>query len=451
MKIGVISYAAQVNLIDVAKQYHEKTIAVLQSTGHSLVCVSELVMDDTANEAAIDELKNGHPEMIVLELGSFAQGNMIVEFIQAFKDTPLFIRGYNDPIVPSFPTVPLNSLTGFIMTTSFLKKTKVKFSWTYADIEDEEADRKLMGMIKAIEVKTDLRKGKYAIVGSRAPGFYLSMVDELRFRNQIGPEIVYLSIGSLLEAAQSIDKKRILEEVVKLKATASVVAENEQLEKNIRLYLALSDYVDKNKITALTMKCWPELQTLYHCAGCAALSWLNEKGIPASCEGDVAGLCTMDILYRLSDKRPVFFADLVGKSRTGAMKAWHCGFGPRGLCKENGTVTYTEQPTMRNGIGVGVQYEMQTGYATMCKLSEQEDGYKLLMAEGQIEEADRAVKGVQADISLDVGFTQVLEMIVENGFEQHYAVVHGVLGDLITEFSKWTDIKCMNGKEGVKS
>lgn len=440
MNIGLISYAAGVNVISIAEDYHSKTLKLLENTGHDVTSIDRLVMDDVKNKESIEKLKKSLPDMLVLEFGTFAQGNMIVDLFEEFKNIPLFIRAYNDPIVENHPTVPLNSMTGFIMATSFLKKTNTKFSWSYADIDDEKADIKLLTMVKAIEVKTSLKKSKYAIVGSRVPGFYLSMVDELRFRREIGPEIEYYSIATAIECAKKIDEERVQKRLDQIRSNVEIKISTEQLEKTIRLFFALYDYSQESGVTALTLKCWPELQSLYGIAGCAVLSMLNNEGITACCEGDVAGLCTMDILNRFSSE-PVFFADLVGRSLSGGLKAWHCGFGPHGLCDGGCKITYNEQATMRNGIGTGVQYDMKQGRVTMCKLSEQADGYKMLVSQGTGVKPDRKLLGVQTDIMLDNGFENTLECIVENGFEQHYAIVHKELLVELSEFAHWTNIK----------
>lgn len=440
MNIGLISYAAPVNVLPIAVNYHKSTCELLEATGNNVTSIESLVMCDEDNAKAIDTLKKSFPDLLVLEFGTFAQGNLIMDFIEAFRDVPLFIRGYNDPIVPEHPTVPLNSLTGFVMATSFLKKTKTKFSWSYGDIDDSKASQKLLSTVRALEVKTALRKSRYAVVGSRVPGFYLCMVDELRFRREIGPEIMYHSIATVLEDAKLVDEARVKAKIEEIKTGVNVTISLTQLEKTVRLFFALYDFAKANNISALTMKCWPELQSLYGTAGCAVLSMLNNEGITACCEGDVAGLCTMDILHRFSESS-VFFADLVGKSLTGGLKAWHCGFGPHGLCKDGCEITYNEQATMRNGIGTGVQYDMKLGRVTLCKLSEQADGYRMFVAEGESVTPDRKLLGVQTDIMLDKGFDYTLENIVENGFEQHYAVVHRELYDSLCEFAKWTDIK----------
>ena len=197
----------------------------------------------------------------------------------------------------------------------------------------------------------------------------------------------------------------------------------------------------------MTIKCWSELQDLYGCAACSTLSELNDMGIPASCEGDVPGLVTMDILHSLTGKTS-FFADLVCRCDGAGIKAWHCGFGPFSLADSSGKKAFIEQVTLRNGCGAGHQYTMKTGRVTMCRFSETQEGYRIFAAPGYTKAPDRKILGVQTDIIFDAGFDKVLSCIIENGFEQHYAIVHEDVCDQLKVFSKWMNMGYIQEKVG---
>ncbi|MEG1947151.1 MAG: hypothetical protein RR139_08660 [Lachnospiraceae bacterium] len=440
MKIGIISYGSAVNCYDIAQHYLEETVKQLKKMGHEIKAVSKVVLSDEENKEAFCLFRKEVPELIVIQMGTFAQGNMLLDAIMEWEKIPIFVCGFYDPIVKEHPTIPLNSLTGLTMLTSFLHKIGKKFSYAYGKFEDETIMKKIQLTINAIELKNKLKHSRYLVVGSHVPGFYNCTVDELRFRKEIGPEIIYYSVASLLREAEKIDTKQVIETCREIEQRVQVTVGRTMVEKTVRLELALKNYVKENEINAVTMKCWPELQDLYQCSGCGVLSRLNDSGTVAGCEGDITGLASMDILQKLS-KKPVFFADLVTAAQTGIVKAWHCGFGPEKLAKNLAAIEYTQQATLRNGIGVGIQYEMKQGRLSMCKLSEQKEGYQMLFAGGVGVPTDRQLLGVQTDIKLDAGFSKVMDMIIENGFEQHYAIVHEDLKEQLKEFSKWKNIR----------
>lgn len=440
MRVGLVSYGAEVNCHSIAQRYLEETIRWMEELRYEMIAIEKLVMEDDANAAAIRRLRTGAPDALVIQIGTFTQGNMLMDLLMEMEEIPVFVWGFNDPIVESWPTIPLNSLTGMVMLTSYMKKIGKKFSYGYGDFADEKIREKVTLFIEAIRIKKELRHTKYAVIGSRVPGFYRCAADELRFRKQVGPEIEYVSLATVIDAARSMEEARVRKQREDITEKLGNEITEEMLERTIRLELAVSDYVKMHNISAVTMKCWPELQAIYQCAGCGVLSRLNDKGITACCEGDVLGLATMDILRKITG-RSVFFADLVAAPKMEGIKAWHCGFGPRALAKKADEVMYVEQATMRNGIGVGVQYEMKEGRLSMCKLSEQDDCYAMLLAGGTGVEADRKLAGVQTDIRLDAGFEKVLDTIIENGFEQHYGIVHTDVGPQMKELAKWMDLR----------
>ncbi len=441
LKVGIISYGDGVFLHDIAQKYLTDTITKLSEFDIELCSVDKIILSDEESDAAIDYLKKSQIDMLIVQMGTFTQGRMLIKLIEQFKETPFFVWGFEDPIVDSFPTVPLNSLTVLNMFTSFLIKLKKSFEYAYAPFESKEVEAKLKSFMKVLTVKKQLKNSKYAIIGSRVPGFYLNTVDELRFRDCIGPELEYYSIATWIDSANKINDTRAQEHLKQFYENNNYSELSEEvIEKNIRLELALQDYIEENNITAVSIKCWPELQALYGCSACAILSLLNDRGIVASCEGDITGLATMDILHRLSGKT-IYFGDPIGKSVDGALKMWHCGVGPLSLAKDKNEIEFTHQATMRQGIGMGVQYTMKTGRATICKLSEKENGYSLLTFGGESVAPDRKLLGVQTDVMLDAGFDNVLDVIVSEGIEHHYALVHEDIAQEIDLLTKWMNIK----------
>lgn len=77
---------------------------------------------------------------------------------------------------------------------------------------------------------------------------------------------------------------------------------NERINQDERrkaeaLFLALKQLVDENNLTAFTIRCF-DLLLEYQTTGCFALSKLNDEGIIAGCEGDIASLIGMIIAIR---------------------------------------------------------------------------------------------------------------------------------------------------------
>lgn len=438
LKVGLISIGFQNFRTDIAKEYLGETADYLETLDNvELFYKKDVFMNEDDILEELDYFNTNQVDLLVCQVGTFTMGANVVNIIKKMQHTPLFLCGFRDPIVEDYNTIPLNSLTGFNMFTSFLKKFNKKFSYVYGTVKEEKFFSKMQTTIDALYVKKELDKAKFCVIGSRVPGFYLSEVDQLKFREVVGPRISYWSVGQVVEAAKKIDQTRVDEEI-KTFMNVKITTTSEMLEKNVRIYLAVRDYKEANNISAFSIKCWPEFQELYNTAVCFVLSKLTDSGIMASCEGDITGLATMYMQHVLSNKIP-FFTDLVNISQSGSIKAWHCGQGPESLADSD--VEYCEHPTMKSGLGTSVQYTMKTGDLNMSKLSEGSGDYKLFNLKGHSVEVDRELMGTQTDIVFDKNIDEILDTIVEEGIEHHYSIIHDDLTDTLIEWCKWSNIK----------
>lgn len=432
-KVGLMSVGFMNFRHDIALEYLKKTIENLKGLDIELVPYNEIVMDYAQMEKCRELFFEERIDMMILQIGTFCMGDMALEIINSTKHIPLYLWGFEDPIVENYNTIPLNSLTGFNMITSYLKRLKIDFSYFYGGIDNKTVYKNIDKMQRALIVKKMLASTKIGVIGTRVPGFFLSEVNQLAFKEKVGPSIEYYAVGECVNMAKAIDASRVQGLKEKLATTISFDVDEIALDKNLRVYLAIRDLCVREKIDIVSIKCWPEWQSMYDIAVCSVLSLLNDDHIMASCEGDVSGLVTMYIQNILTKKVP-FFTDLVNISKKGILKGWHCGQGPTSLSK--GAVKFCGHPTMK-GYGVSVLYEMKLAEITMCKLSEFDNDYRLFMVEGETIEVDRKLEGTQTDIQLDKPYQEVLDLIVENGIEHHYSVVHQRISDDLIELCKW--------------
>ncbi|WP_066501179.1 L-fucose/L-arabinose isomerase family protein [Abyssisolibacter fermentans] len=443
MKVGLISLGFPNFRYDIAQEYLEKSVKHLERMDYELVYHDKVLIEDKGLDGILENMRVQGIEMLIVQCGTYSHGSMMMKITEWLKDMPLLIWGFREPMIDGFRGLPLNSLCGLNMYASFLKKVDKKFSYVYGAIDEKAVYEKVEKMIRVIDVKVKLKASKFCIIGSRVPGFYLSNVDELRFRHQIGPELLYYSIASLLRDAQNIDTDRVKREVDTMKnEVAKVTTTDEMLEKSARVYLAIEDFKESNNIDAFTIKCWPEFQELYGLGVCGVVSRLNNKGITTSCEGDVSGLVTMYIQYLLS-KQPCFFADFVNINEKGIAKMWHCGPAPLCLANNPDKTEYREHPTIKNGIGMAVEFELKKDYVTMMKIKEGKNKYELFMAKGMAVDEDRDLVANQLDVKFDKPIDEVVDIIMNNGVEHHYVLAYKDLEKDLLELCKWMDIQIL--------
>lgn len=440
MKVGLMSVGFPNFRYDIGEKFLKQSIEKIKNDGYELIYNDSILIyeEDIVNQ--LNEFKNKQVDLLILQCGTYSYGSIMNHIINEFRETPLLLWGFREPVVEGFRGLPLNSLCALNMYGSFLKKAEKRYAYVYGDVDEASVYEKVFNTIKAVNVKKALSHSVFCIIGGRVPGFYLSNVDELRLRYQIGIEIKYYSIAGLLDYCQKIDQERVNDEVEKIKnEVAFITTTHEMIEKGARIFLAIKDFKEINHIDAFTIKCWPEFQSLFGCSVCGVVSRLNNEGIMTSCEGDVSGLLTMYMQYLIT-KEPCFFVDFVNVNDKGIGKVWHCGPAPICMTRDASSTKYTEHPTIKQGMGFAAEFLMRQGRLIMMKISEGRERYRLFLTKGTGVDEDRDLNGNQADILFDSDPNHVIDTIMNHGIEHHYAIVYQDIEKELIEVCRWLNI-----------
>lgn len=437
--VGVLSIGFPNFKYKIAEEYLKKTLERMEQKGVELLCGKRTLVTEEEINAEADRLASAGVDLLVVQNGTYSHGTCMMHIITTFRDTPILLWGFTEPLIEGFTGLPLNSLCGLNMFGSFLHKVGKTYSYVYGDVDDAKVYEKVRLTFVALQVKKQLKQSKFCVIGGRAPGFYLSSADEIRLRHEVGPEIVHYSLASLLSDMEKLPEEEVREEKRKMDGEVFLVTSTgKMMERTARIYLAVKGFQKKHNIDGFAIKCWPEFQELANCSVCGVVSRLNNDGTMTSCEGDVTGLLSMYIQYLVTNKN-CFFADLVNINPNGTVKAWHCGPAPLSLTRDFASTKYTEHPTIRQGMGIALDFKMMLGPVLMLKMKEETKGYTVFMAKGEAVEEDRVVDANQTDIRFEVGAEAFLDAVMQHGIEHHYAVVYADIREELKELSKWMD------------
>ncbi len=134
----------------------------------------------------------------------------------------------------------------------------------------------------------------------------------------------------------------------------------EEVEKALYVYGAVKRLCDKYQLSAVTVRCFDLLDTVYT-TGCLALSILNDEGICGGCESDVPALLSMAILGAVSGE-PMFLCNPSRfDTKAGTAVFAHCTI-PTTMLKDFCLNTHFE-----SGIGVAVQGTFAESDCTIFK------------------------------------------------------------------------------------
>jgi L-fucose isomerase-like protein len=222
-----------------------------------------------------------------------------------------------------------------------------------------------------------------------------------------------------------------------------------------RVTLALRDLASEEAYGALGVRCWPEFQSELGGIGpCAAVAWLNETGLPTSCEGDVPGAISMLAAHHVS-RAPVTMTDLVALAEEeGLIHMWHCGPSPASWADEAGQAL-TYHPTLDRAkppnaprSGVSSDLVFAPGPVTVARFS-QDACELLLMSARVVKGPSRGYAGSRGWLGglhmngEPLSIPDLIETMAYYGLEHHYPLARGDWIDTFRELAAWTGINIL--------
>jgi L-fucose isomerase-like protein len=139
-------------------------------------------------------------------------------------------------------------------------------------------------------------------LGARTTPFYTTRFNELDAeRNGITVETADLSL--VFAKMDNIDKssssyKKRSDELKAYTSWKGVPAE--AIDQQVRFSLVVDEYIEELNPDAIGVRCWTEFQELRGISPCASISYLNNRGIPTSCEVDLGNAIAMAVMRKYS-------------------------------------------------------------------------------------------------------------------------------------------------------
>ncbi|NLY53875.1 MAG: hypothetical protein GX060_04530 [Firmicutes bacterium] len=255
-----------------------------------------------------------------------------------------------------------NSLAASLEILTFLRQQGKRAEILHGSVAEIAA--RLEQIIRLERARRRLQGMRIGIIGEPSDWLIASDVDTVRAQERLGVQLIKVSMQELqaeIEQVQAVPAD--------LKSSLSGV-DAATAEGALRIYLALKQLVEKYEFGAITVRCF-DLLGVYQNTGCIALAMLNDQGITAGCEGDVATLLSMVIMHELTGE-PVFMANpsQIDVENNEIIVA-HCTV-PLSM-----TESYALDTHFESGLGIGVRGRIRLGLCTAFKLAPDLEEYFL--------------------------------------------------------------------------
>ncbi len=200
----------------------------------------------------------------------------------------------------------------------------------------------------------------------------------------------------------------------------------------------LDDYISEAKLDALALRCWIELELELGIAPCTVLSALNNRGVAAACELDVANAVPMRALS-LASQEPATVLDWNNNYEDDPDKCilFHCGPVPQKLMTAKGQII--QHPMFVKSFGDGCGWGCNAGRIAPADITfssmKTEDGRLIFYTgEGRItaDPIEKEFFGC-AGVAEIPGLQTKLYNIGKNGFRHHVGVTTGHYENAVKE------------------
>jgi len=437
LTIGVLPLGRPTFDVAFAEEMLDGMMSDLKATGHGLIGPEKLLMDAASTEAAMADIQDAKPDRILILQVTFTDAAMTCRIAAAFEQ-PLGIWAVPEPRLGG--RLRLNAFCGLNLASHALGLRGRLFSWRYAPprapgiemiLTETPMVSPLVPQVSPADPATgaallDKLDGKsIARIGAHPDGFDTCAYDSGRLAALTGMNVTGFELSDLFSRARAAPDAAASELRTAVAENLSGLDEVDQVEldRSLRLKLALDEMRADGAFDAFAIRCWPETFTEYGGAVCGPASMMGENRVPCACEADVYGAATQLLLQAASDQ-PVFLVDLVdidASDDTGVV--WHCGQAPISMADPDVAARATIHTNRK--MPLLFEFPLKPGLVTFVRLSQARGQQSLVIARGEMLKREMAFTGTSGLVKFDRPAGEMLERVIDSGLEHHMALAYG--------------------------
>lgn len=432
MRVGFVTCVHPFYELPAVVRNRELAVSGLRDCGCEVIaCGTPRTPEDAVALAA--QLRKSDVDAVLLFFCTWVSEEVTLALAGELMDIPMLMWAlpYLDRDIP----MP-SPMSGLVASASNIRRLGKRFAYMIGHVTGEMLERCLRSL-EVAAVATALRRSRFGIVGGPCPGMVDVEVDEAILKHALGVSAIHFELGALLHAAWGASPEAATGRLLALAGGMEI--DEETLAKNLRLYAGMRELVEKNRLDAYCVRCWPELRDQHKITMCAAHVLMSQDGIPNSCEVDLPALVTTFLLSRLAGS-PAFNFDITAYlENEGALQLAHCGAADPRLARKPRDVRVRSH--MRTGTGATVEFPFKEGAVTLAKLMRPVNGrLKLFVASGRVIPSGDGVRGSVATVRPESSVEAFLDKILREGVEHHIALVYGSWQRDLEQFCDFTGV-----------
>ena len=380
------------------------------------------------------EKHRGQYDGVILCLPNFGDETGAVS---ALRDAgvPILIQAYPDELDKMSPAVRRDAFCGKFSIMDVFRQYGLAFTVLPPHTVHPASPRfaaQVDYFDRLCRVVKGLRRLVVGAIGARTTAFKTVRIDELALQRH-GVTVETFDLSGVFARLKGLrqNSSRYQEKAERLRGYAGWDGVPEEAFQNlVRLSVVIDQIVEENRLGAVAIRCWVEMQEQLGISPCVLLAEMNDRGLAAACELDVGNAVAMKALslaageaatcldwnnnYAEDDQRCILF---------------HCGPVPTSLMSAPGRVT--DHEILKSALGEGRAFGCSVGRIAPMPMSfgsllTEEGKVRAYLGEGHIT-ADPIADDFFgcAGVARIEGLQGLLQAIGYAGFRHHVSLTRG--------------------------
>lgn len=410
-----------------------ESLDTLASLGLGAVA-KERAVDDASLEEALARLRAAGANTLVVAQPTIGDGRL----------APALGRGWDAPVLlwatperPGADKVTACALVGQHLFASLLRQHRRPFEIVYGPTNDAETKTALADAARIVHAAGAVRRAKVGLVGSHAPGFSNLHVEPSRLAGALGAQLVQLGLHEFIDLVGAIEESRVKAETEAIRALALPAEDGigeTELALDARYSLAMEDLMGAHGLSALAVRCWPELPDALGQWPYLAMARLASAHRAVALEGDADGaLCSL-VSERIG-AGAAFLTDWLAHDEH-TITAWHPGMAPFQL-----SVAPRLARHFNNGKPLCVDAELRPDMdVTLFRLWSCDGRYHLTAVEARTARLARPLAGNSAALRLERYVPRWFDDLCHAGMPHHLSIAGGRHAERLRRFARLMEI-----------
>jgi len=439
IRIGLIAcgYFEYWRMYPALRERVERDIAMLHTRlSENLEVVFPGIVDTLdAAESAGRALAQAGVEVVIVVEGTYLPDFMVLAALEHVPNAKviLFNTQSGAGVSPQDvyeDTLRNSALIGIAQLSGTFRKSNRPFQVVVGEISEAAAYDRIAGLVQAQQIAKRLRQFNIGLVGHVFRGMFDLEFDRGEIRGCLGPEVITIQAEHLIDIWRDIPGSEVDEATDLLTGRFQMRAVGrEDVKRSVRLGLAMRRLTEKYRLDAMCFLGQHYLEKMTSAPARIGASMLMEGDrLMVSCEGDVGGLITMQIMHELTGNAPVQMEWGQFDSERNAVFLLGHGIASPEVASAPERVTLTPAPEEWGFEGYGANWELilRPGPVTMAHVLATPGGWRMLISQGQsLEHPCMPIDEIHALVRVEMPVRDYLQTILEHGIAHHVIVVHG--------------------------